>query len=278
MSAPSERNSYIHQVPEEREPFKFPPIEKLSDIDVMLADDAYRMYSKAAVSDDYMRYSPRFDIIMMGQTPPPQRYYDLRDEVLVKLCDDQYGTSERSDTLIGFTDRDGFSGTLRIGYGRKEDTFPLETMSLVSVDGGWPHKDDGLEDDEIGEIARVVIAKGHRGVNTDIILKRLMPQVFQLASEKGIKQLYMIMPTVHPDTQKAEEGREHPLPESLKRIGYMPEPVPGMKLRHNNPKAQEVFNDFPGYWHNLKPQLYRFKLTSAEEKVVYYCGTINPKK
>lgn len=210
---------------------------------------------KSFVADSYTEFHRKFNKSRASKRT--KAHYILHEKVLKEVCEDKFGAMDRSSTITAYTENAGFVGAIRIGEGQSGEKYPLETMMLwrgkqkkvSEKEETWPHRIDGLEDSEVGELARIVIAKGQRGRNTPTILQSLIDKSFEHAREKGIKQLYVTLISNPPILYDRLEG-----------LGIDLEYVYDMELRTDQPHAQKVFEEFSGYWKKSQPRLYRIKV------------------
>jgi hypothetical protein len=233
---------------------------------------------KVTVAEEYVKFHRGYKALLHGRetnfrsirTTP--QYEQLRMETLEKVSNDDVGKSERAVPFIASYGL-GFLGHARTVQGAEvnldntgEEQYALETYKFWRLGEGyeWPHKKKrfkgrgrGLKEDEIMEVGRVVVAEDQRPHNTGVILKSLFDQIFEHAREKGIKELYITMPT-HPPK----------LYTRLREIGIRPKLVRGAELREDNPEAQKVMNTYSGYWREQNPKLYHITVPGKAGSIV----------
>jgi hypothetical protein len=243
----------LYEIRESERPLPKPEIIKPSDIEVIEADrTGWLPVTHIFTADEYAKFHRRFAFVDYVEQSP--RHEQLRLEVLQDVCRDPFSDSDRSATFVAFTEGAGLVGQVRAGLGRTDVGHPIEAMSLFDASADWPHRLEGVADDEIFEVGRVVVAPGQRPYNTTVILRSLLKKVFDYARERDYKQGYIIMPTKHP---RAEVGKERtaPLRARLTEIGAKPELVRGVNLKKDHPVAQT----YTGYFGKLDPRVFRWK-------------------
>lgn len=182
---------------------------------------------------------------------------ELHEDILNKILMDKFSTLSRSRTKVSVNPFDRFAGTARFTRGNSRTQYPVESMKLFTPQEGsqWPHKIDGLSDDQIGEIGRVATMYEERKKgNTRAVLHSLMEESFKDAREHGIKQLYMVMPTADGKTQL----RDH-----IIALGLQPEPIDDIRLRIEDRVVGDVVGTFINYW-KLVPKVHRIHVPSAK--------------
>ena len=177
------------------------------------------------------------------------------DEVSAMLGSDGYYDNGRSQTAVALREDPGtkeksIAGTLRIIFGKKqekpEDLLPIDGMNYVVLDTQWPHKKEGLVDEQIGELGRMTIPKKFRG-DKIAITREVTNKCFGVAAEKGITFLYAIMP-------EKRLNQNLFVPAGINAV-----PFDDARLHEESANAKEIFNKFPKYWKSQdKPKLYRF--------------------
>lgn len=251
------RQAEIRRFLDETILFDKPPItpEVISpgDIEVVEANGTEWMaVTHANTAEEYMAFHGEFDYF--DQLMQNVKYQNLKMRVLKDVCDDEYSSDDRSRTFIAFTEKAGLVGQIRLGLGKTDAEFPLEMMSLFDNTAGWPYKNDGVSDDGIVEIGRVVVAPGQRPLNTAVILRSLLARSFDYAIEHGYEQAIVVKPTRHPDPI-APEGKLAPLHMRMVELGVEPEIIRPAVLRPDSP----VVKTYTGYFDKLAPRAYRWK-------------------
>jgi hypothetical protein len=251
------REAQIKRFLDETVLFDRPPLEPEAitpaDVEVIEANETeWIAVTHSFTAEEYASFHKNFDYF--DKIIQNEKHQALVLRVLEDVCNDEYSSDERSRTFVAFTEEAGLVGQIRLGFGRSNAPFPLEAMSLFDAPGGWPHQRDGVPDERIAEIGRIVVAPGQRPTNTSVILKSLLKHAFGYASSNGYEQAYIVKPTKHPDPN-APEGRLAPLHARLVEIGTEPELVRPAVLRPDNPVAQM----YTGYFGALDPRVFRWR-------------------
>jgi hypothetical protein len=170
-------------------------------------------------------------------------------EVMEKLFGDKYVENHQARTKVALTPEGEVAGNMRFVVGNANIEYPLETMQLWKPMPlhEWPHRNNGLSDEQVGEFGRIAVAPNQRPHNTTAVIKSLFNEGFRDANARGIQQIYIVLPT-------AEERR---LYTRIVDAGLQLEPIDGITLRDDLAEAKKVFDTFPGYWKLRQPKLFR---------------------
>lgn len=197
-------------------------------------------------------------IVARGYSDLSEKDRDVA-QVYQELCQDGYDQGGRSVTLAALTHtpygKVELSGTHRIVFGQNQEDGgglpPIDMMGLIEPEGDWPHRLEGIADDEIGEFGRFVIPeKYNSGVMKQygipvMIAKHMYEESKKVIQERGIRRMYALVPPyVARFLKQAEVPVRH---------------IPGTNLKSGDIEAEKIYSTYSKYWLGKSPpQLYQF--------------------
>jgi len=183
----------------------------------------------------------------------PKRKLHMRD-LYTTLCKDHFETDGRSRTFAAIftnprTQAQEIAAVVRLVIGRASGSQepPIDAMNFMQPQPDWPHRQQHLSDDRIGEIGRFTITDDFRTQimkesQIDIFVGSLVfGAALSLAQARGLQLVYTIMPTHASDLTH--------------RAGYYLIEIPAT-LKSDDPAAAQVFDQFSIYWRRMTPRLY----------------------